>query len=620
MEAQSTGCEFACDLLSLATETLLDIVSYLTAYERLCLRITCKRFYSILSDPRAWHTLVWRDCRKRDSDYKALRLALKLSASTVQSISILCPKKQIIFSFLFGIYDCKQVRYLTLSGKLHNTSMLAVLLSELPSLYYLSITVEGDDSRSILPVCARAKNLKILKIVTVDLTDYRQGVLEWQALGYFPPNLQVINMIGFAGWHFSEYFLYKLSKSDHPAKLTYFPKCSSAAGNLVDNYPLLEVTLYPKVEIAFCFVRLSNAWPRLALCNGKTCASSEESCEYTSATYLREYPDRLSSQEPLPSLPPSIQSLCLKGMEFTLRFTDLSSISECCPNLRCLNICGCWAALSDLSGLADIGEKCLQLTSLNIKFISDSESVPTLWAILAGMKKLRHLAMDEPLLSPSPPLDEQSLSHVRNSIRKITLSAFEIDCISNHFRFDILFPAFHRLSHLRISGTIPGLDSFLPYIPNLTYLALHNNRWGEPMKGETNPLCYSSLKQIYITQLDVSEDFFQALTHSRSLTHLYIQHSFPLHGPFAEREISQTLKPWVSVQFEDFPSLCVLCAYVVQMRLKIMPKADVNDVLLLRQLNSSLDDRGICGFLKERDNSDPSLDEDYDVRSLWPEF
>ena len=312
--------------------------------------------------------------------------------------------------------------------------------------------------------------------------------------------------------------------------------------------------------------------------------SSEQSCEYTSATYLREYPHRLSSQDPLPSLPPSIQSLCLVGMEYTLRFTDLSSISECCPNLRRLNICGCWAALSDLSGLADIGEKCLQLTSLNIKSISDSESVPTLWAILASMKKLRHLAIDEPLLSPSPPLDEQSLSHVRDSIRKINLSAFEIDCKSDHFRFDILSPAFHWLSHLRISGTIPGLDSFFHnYIPNLTYLALHNDPWWEPMKGDTNPLCYSSLKQSYITQLDVSEDFFQALTHSRSLMHLYIKHSFSLHGPFAEREVSQTLKPWVSVQFKDFPSLCVLCAYVVQMRLKIMPKADVKDVLLLTQ-------------------------------------
>ena len=34
--------ELQCGVLSLATETLLDIVSYLTAYERLCLCITCK--------------------------------------------------------------------------------------------------------------------------------------------------------------------------------------------------------------------------------------------------------------------------------------------------------------------------------------------------------------------------------------------------------------------------------------------------------------------------------------------------------------------------------------------------------------------------------------------------
>ena len=119
--------ELQCGVLSLATETLLDIVSYLTAYERLCLRITCKRFYSLLSDPRAWHTLhimVWRDCRKRDSDYKALRLALKLSASTVQSISILYPRYQSIAKFLSQVHSCRQVRYLTLSGKLPSDAAL----------------------------------------------------------------------------------------------------------------------------------------------------------------------------------------------------------------------------------------------------------------------------------------------------------------------------------------------------------------------------------------------------------------------------------------------------------------------------------------------------------------
>ena len=407
-----------------------------------------------------------------------------------------------------------------------------------------------------------------------------------------------------------------LSKSDHPAKLAHFSKCFLAAGNLLGKYPLLEVTLYPKVEVASC-APLSFTWPHLVLCNGKTCMSNEESCEYTSATYLSEWdrPYRLFSQNPLPSLPPSIQSLYLEGMGFTLEFTDLSTISECCPNLMCLNISHCRNALRDLSGLADIGQKCLQLKSLNIKFIFIVESVPTLWEIVASMKKLRHLAMDEPLLSPLPPLDEQSLSYVRMSVRRINLSAFEICCISNHFQFDILFPAFCWLSFLRISGYIPKLDNFLPYMPNLAYLALDN--W-EPMDGKTNPLCYSSLKQIYIMDIAVSDGLFQALVHSRSLTHLYIQRAFSTHSQFAESEVSQTLKPWVNVQFEDFPRLCVLCAYVLPC--EVLPRAIVMSNLLLKQLNSSIDDHGVCGCLTQRDSNESKdpLEEDYSKQSLWP--
>ena len=247
--------ELQCGVLSLATETLLDIVSYLTAYERLCLRITCKRFYSILSDPRAWHTLVWRDCRKRGSDYKALRLALKLSASTVQSISILYPRYQSIAKFLSQVHSCRQVRYLTLSGKLPSDATLIKLFSQLPLLFF-SVTVEEEkDFKSIFPlVHAKAKDLKILRIVTVDDCLCYFCIRDWKACGYFPPNLQVCYPTVSYGWSLHS-FLDKLSKSDHPAKLAFYPKCSSAAGNLVNKYPLVEIALYPNVQVAsvlFC--------------------------------------------------------------------------------------------------------------------------------------------------------------------------------------------------------------------------------------------------------------------------------------------------------------------------------------------------------------------------------
>ncbi len=133
-------------LLSLPTEVLLQITDYLPAYDKLCLRISCKRFYSLLSDPRAWSSLVWKNCRRRDQDFKALRLALKLSRSYVQYVHISYMSKSKRFSnakFFPQIGKCKQIRYLSLTGTFFESvkqNTLEQLLSELPSLYCLSVT------------------------------------------------------------------------------------------------------------------------------------------------------------------------------------------------------------------------------------------------------------------------------------------------------------------------------------------------------------------------------------------------------------------------------------------------------------------------------------------------
>ena len=320
--------EFECGLLSLATETLLEIVNYLTAYERLCIRITCKRLYSFLSDSRAWHTLVWRDCRRRDSDFKALRLALKFSMSTVQNIAILYPSKQKLpFSkFSPQLHNCKQVRYLTLSCKLPNAQMLNRLLSQLPSLYFFSVTLEDKDCQSIFStVCAAAKNLEILQLV--GRTDFRVSswILNWKACGYVPPNLQVCDSnlppISDLSW---------FSRSDHPAKFSIYPKCSSVAGNLINKYPLLEIVLHPKVEVVSCVVCPSSPeLSLLTLCNGRPCLSSKETCEYISATYHFFRGSSLPGNS-IPFLPPTIQSLCLAGLD-KLTSADLSSVSRVLP-------------------------------------------------------------------------------------------------------------------------------------------------------------------------------------------------------------------------------------------------------------------------------------------------
>ena len=221
------------------------------------------------------------------------------------------------------------------------------------------------------------------------------------------------------------------------------------------------------------------------------------------------------------------------------------------------------------------------MTSLNIQSISEVESVATLWEVLASMRKLRHLAMNEPLLSPESPLDGHSLSSIRSSVRKMSLTAFETSNTSGVLQLDILLPALYWLKHLRISGYVPRLTNILPSTPHLTHLALSNDYYGDV---PTDPLCYPSIKQIYIFKQDVSEEFVQALAHSGSLTHMYI-----LEAKFVSTYL----------QLKDFPHLMsVLCVNTQR-----TPPEQL-----------CLDAHGICGFVKPKKRSELV---DPDVKSLW---
>ena len=163
------------------------------------------------------------------------------------------PKYQSIAKFLSQVHSCRQVRYLTLSGKLPSDATLNKLFSQLPLLFF-SVTVEEKDIKSIFPlVHAKAKDLQLLQQTTVCIILARSilarnfGIHDWKACGYFPTNLQVCYPSVSYGWSLQN-LLDKLSESDHPAKLAFYPKCSSAAGNLVIKYPLVEIALHPIVQ------------------------------------------------------------------------------------------------------------------------------------------------------------------------------------------------------------------------------------------------------------------------------------------------------------------------------------------------------------------------------------
>ncbi len=85
---------------------------------------------------------MWKNCRNRDQDFKALRLAVTLSHSYVQYVDISYNYDKIKYDNYPG--KCKKLRYLSLAvtGTVIETE-LELILSELPSLYCL--TVAGDE-------------------------------------------------------------------------------------------------------------------------------------------------------------------------------------------------------------------------------------------------------------------------------------------------------------------------------------------------------------------------------------------------------------------------------------------------------------------------------------------
>ena len=513
-------------LLSLPTEVLLQITDYLPAYDKLCLRISCRRFYSLLSDPRAWSSLVWKNCRRRDPDFKTLKLALELSRSYVQFVQITESQRFPNARFFPEIVRCKQIRYISLTGTFSKyiwLSLLDFLLRELRSLYCLTVT--GNETSAIMAARV-SKSLQVLRIYPEDAVC---AVKTWKMHRYMPPNLKLYCChVKLAS------ILPYLTSSDHPAHLSIYPNSSPVAGNVVNKHPIIRWSLYPNVELLTC--------PTASVCSTASQSSdlivshgNSFNQDPVSATVCSESLNGLAHTITMPLLPSSIESLFLAGTEKLSPF-DLTLVSELCPKLACLDIQGCTNALSSLLGLADISSNCAGLAALNIDEIHNIENVSSLWEILSRMRKLRYLSVSYSCvaIAPTSPFDERCVSRMKVSLAQMNLFAIDISksVYNENLQVEILIllPAFRMLQHLQITinKRVSTLDltNVLPNLPSLTqlFVVLPDSGNGHRLMLPTDPDCYSSLKKLSIRcqQFDVSDDLALSLSQSPSLMYLQL--------------------------------------------------------------------------------------------------
>ncbi len=74
-----------------------------------------------------------------------------------------------------------------------------------------------------------------------DIVDFGVEAVDiWKGCGYMPPNLKL---------HCYNFCLHSLTSSDHPAELSIY---SPIAGNVVNKYPVIRLSLYPNVELLTC--------------------------------------------------------------------------------------------------------------------------------------------------------------------------------------------------------------------------------------------------------------------------------------------------------------------------------------------------------------------------------
>ena len=533
---------------------------------------------------------MWKNCRRRDQDFKALRQALKLSRSYVQYVHISYMSKSKRFSnakFFPQIGKCKQIRYLSLTGTFFESvkqNTLEQLLSELPSLYCLSVTGNQYCAKRVLVAAKSSKSLEVLCVNTED--ERYSAVRFWKDGGYMPPNLKLFGISQFVDC------IHQLTSSDHPAQLSIYPSSSPIAGNVVTKYPIITLSLYPNVELVTCptasVCSSVSHFSDIILSRGNSSSLDPVSAiVYSSSGHSM---DVLSRGIAVSLLPSSIESLCLRRTE-VLASTDLTLLSEMCPKLVSLDIQGCTNSLQNLLGLADISSNCAGLAALNIVGICNIESLSSLWEVLSSMRKLRYLSIGYSFIT------ERRVDRGRD-VSLARMNLFAIDIISDHYirdhkvalQVERLLPAFQQLQHLKISivlikklSATLDLTNVLPNLPSLAQLFVtisSSNR--SPLKLPTDSDCYSSLKKLSIDykHFDVSDDLAQAFSKSPSLTYLYL-------------DVGQ-LSPLLIELLSNF---CRLCECYLWFK---GDKARVCDETRVRGHSTVFDEHGICGCVKSK--------------------
>lgn len=546
-------------LLTLPSEVFVTIMSYLSTRDRLHVRMICRKFYSVTSDPIFWNTISW-EYYNAVRDEKPLKTALRLGAPLLYCLKVQALDRFALSKFNNALKLCEKLKYVTLTGFRLSSESLKMLLTILPNLYHL----EFDQSfkctcTQFFKLAPLSKSLQ--SVIFNRMSSYIHVLRLWSEAEFSPPDVGV--RYYYCSLEYSlaavlDFTLHSLPK--HSAKFSMYEELKSPYCILKLPYhvPLVELQFDPGLSIPYCQIF---GGPEHVVCLGK------HGENYMRAQYLNNIPS-LSFPAPPISLPSTVKIISL----FRCKDLDplhLSLISTACPNLLQLNIQGCSKALSNLDGLSAIVSECKHLSGLNISTMHPSTRMTvspcthpdpqSIWKLLSQARNLSHLAIDMCLLCSSITLHSEAGYEMRPFLQGMgqrsrkahnpsaqasesfeqyleqmtALRALEVyDNFEKPISIDfMILSKFKCLCYLRIQMssvyTVPkvhSINNLFLSLPNLKFFNYSSSvaRDSVPLHLSDNPDCYKSLRHLYIKSRDLmlTESLTNAITHRRQLTHI----------------------------------------------------------------------------------------------------
>lgn len=543
-----------CILMSLPSELLVAILSFLCARDKYYVGLTCRRLNTLLSDPIFWKSIFWRDYFPPREE-KALRYVMQLGVSSVTKLSIFSCGTFALSRFRSVLESCTRLESITLVGFTLSQGQVAALLMSV-SAKYLEVEIAEKECTQIMEILAASQLASV--VLHIGQTPIIAMLAKsWSDAGYFPSDVTLccryscgVSVGGI------QYALMKvlngLRPCDHNARLAVGYSSIHAYIKQATMQPFCEIInkdLGFKISQVSCN-KLGVATHMLSLARSNV----------TSTSYSAGYVHHIGQTQGIPqdiTLLENITELCLANL-LELSSHHLTLIANSCCHLVRLNIQKCTKSLLDLSGLSDIISHCHNLSGINVDLIHhhEVECVIKFWEILSKSKCLSHLRFCYCMvclskMSPQCATPDKVHSRVsrivqqahdvevlQTSIRKLTtVNTLELTCHvpriqDDHTTFQIL-SCFQLVHHLHIEGSPHNMDVLKQIFPKLRLSSIHiHTGTRHLLKMPTDPVCYQVLQKVAIVTplfpkaIMISQNIASALTAAKKLTHIYIAACF----------------------------------------------------------------------------------------------